>query len=119
MSSMCRNLLGVALLAGFATVASAETVQGVLMDKACSAKAVSGGQQAAKDHTTQCALLPDCQKSGYGVFTADGKFLSFDVKGNGRALQLVKTTKMKDNLRITVDGVIQGDKITVSRIKFL
>ena len=119
MSSIGRHLLGVVLLAGFAVVASGETVQGVLMDKACSAKAVSGGQQVAKDHTTECALLPDCQKSGYGVFTTDGKFLSFDVKGNGRATQLVKTTKKKDNLRITVDGTIQGDKITVSRIKFL
>lgn len=119
MSNLCRNLLGVALLAGFAAVASGETVEGVLMDKACSTKAVSGGQQVAKDHTTECALLAACQKSGYGVFTGDGKFLTFDVKGNGRALQLVKTTKKKDNLRITVDGVVQGDKITVSRIKFL
>jgi len=119
MKSLCVNVCRVILLASVACVASAETVTGVLMDKACSAKAISGGQKAALEHTRECALLPDCQKSGYGVFTADGKFLTFDVRGNGRAQQLVRTTKKKDNLKVEVTGQIQGESITVTKLKFL
>jgi hypothetical protein len=53
-------------------------VQGVLMDKECSSKAeariipggrLEGGMLTAYVHTRQCALMPSCQKSGYGVFT--------------------------------------------------
>ena len=30
-------------------------------------------------------MMPDCEKSGYGVFTADNKYLVFDAAGNEQA----------------------------------
>ena len=78
MNRFYKSLMLTAVFAAFASFASAAEVQGVLMDKACSTKAVQGGQAVADAHTRQCALAPACQKSGYGVYTSDGKM--FDVR---------------------------------------
>jgi hypothetical protein len=116
------------LWAGLAARAAPATVQGVLMDKNCSSKAevrvapgarIEGGMLVAYVHTRQCALMPDCQKSGYGVFTYDNKFLSFDAAGNQKALAALKATKKEDDLRVEVTGEIQGDTIKVVSVKLL
>jgi|SRR5579864_3807384 hypothetical protein len=114
--------------AGLAASAEPAKVQGVLMDKQCSSKAevrvvpgarIEGGMLAAYVHTRQCALMPACQKSGYGVFTYDNKFLSFDAAGNQKALAALKASKKEDDLRVEVTGEIQGDAIKVVSVKLL
>lgn len=113
-----RMLSLVGLLAAFSCVASATQVQGVLMDKMCSAMAVKEGQKFAKAHDTKCALDAACQKSGYGVLTADGKFLVLDAAGNAKAAAALKSTKKTDNLQVIVEGDVQGDTIgKVSSLK--
>ena len=86
------------LWAGLVVSAAPTTVQGVLMDRECSAKAevrvvpgarLEGGILVAYAHTRQCALMPSCQKSGYGVFTYDYKFLGFDAAGSQNALDVI------------------------------
>src|ERR1700727_227258 len=73
-----------AMLAAFAAVASAAQFQGILMDQMCSSKAevrivsgprLEGGMIVAEAHTRECALMPACQNSGYGVVTNDNKYL--------------------------------------------
>jgi hypothetical protein len=113
------NTICAGLMLTLAGIASAADFQGVLMDKMCSAKAVSGGQKAAAEHTTECALMPNCQKSGYGVFTADNEFLAFDQAGNEKALQALRGAKKKDNLKIRVSGKLEGGTIKVSSIELL
>lgn len=122
------NCAALAALGGLSAGASAASVQGVLMDKMCSYKAetrivqgdrLEGGMLVAYVHTRQCALMPDCQKSGYGIYTYDDKFLSFDAAGNRKALALLKETKKDDDLRIEVTGEVQGDTIKVETIKLL
>ena len=105
------------LLAAFALVASAAQVQGVLMDKMCSMTAAKQGQSFATSHDTKCALEPPCLKSGYGVFTADNKFLLLDAAGNTKAVAALKATKKTDNLKVTVEGDVQGDTIKVASLK--
>lgn len=119
MKSYARILSGLVLAAGCACVVSAAEFEGILMDKMCSMKAEKEGQKAAQMHTRDCALMPDCQKSGYGVFTADGKFLALDEAGNTQAVQALKASKKKDNLRVKVSGELQGDTIKVSTLKLL
>jgi hypothetical protein len=102
------------LLAGLAAAAQ---VNGVLMDKMCSMKAAKEGQQAATIHTRECALMPPCQKSGYGVYTTDNKFLTFDDAGNAKALVALNASKKKDNLKVRVTGDVQGDTIKVANLK--
>ena len=117
-----------ALFAAFAAVASAAQVQGILIDQMCSSKAevrivsgprLEGGMIVAEAHTRQCALMPACQKSGYGVFTYDNKFLKFDPAGSRKALAALKASKKEDDLKVEVTGEIQGDTIKVASLKLV
>jgi len=117
-----------ALLASFATASSAAQVQGILIDQMCSSKAevhivagprLEGGMIVAEAHTRQCALMPECQKSGYGVFTYDNKFLKFDEAGSKKALAMLHASKKEDYLKVEVTGEVQGDMIKVASLKFL
>jgi len=117
MTKLHRSLAFVSLFGICALTASAAEVNGVLMDKMCSAKAVKQGQSFAAAHDAKCALQPPCQKSGYGVFTSDNRFLSLDAAGNAKAFAALKATKKTDNLIVTVDGDIQGDMIKVASLK--
>ena len=51
-----------------------------VVDVSCSKKAAAD----ADAHTRTCAL--QCQKSGFGILTADKKFLKFDADGNAKML---------------------------------
>jgi hypothetical protein len=125
--TLWRSLEIAGLLAGVAAVASAAEVKGVLMDKACSGKAevrvlstgIEGGMIVAEAHTRECALMPACQKSGYGVFTYDQKFLAFDPSGNRKALEAIKASKKLDDLEVVVTGEVKGDTIKVESLKLL
>jgi hypothetical protein len=117
-----------ALLAGFATAGSAAEVKGILIDEMCSSKAevrivsgprLEGGMIVAEAHTRQCALMPACEKSGYGVFTYDNKFLKFDPAGSRKALAALKASKKEDDLKVEVTGDIQGDTIKVASLKLV
>lgn len=103
----------------FAGFASAATVNGILMDKMCSAKAVSGGQSVATAHQTSCATMPACEQSGYGVFTADGKYVAFDAAGNDKAIAALKATKKTSDLKVRVTGDVNGDTMTVKTLRLL
>ena len=102
MIKLVRNFASVVVSVWFVS-AAAETsetqVQGVLIDKMCSYKAetrivpgsrLAGGIITIYPHTRQCAFMPECQKSGYGVFTYDQKFLPFDEAGNQKAFAYFK-----------------------------
>ena len=109
-----------ALGALLASAAPAAEVEGFLIDKMCSMKVVKEGQTAAAWHNTKdCALMPDCGKSGYGVYTADGKFLTFDSAGNEKAEKALKASKKKDNLKVKVSGDVNGDTLQVASLKLL
>jgi hypothetical protein len=117
-----------ALVAGCVAVASAAEVKGILMDEMCSSKAevrivsgprLEGGMIVAEAHTRECALMPACQKSGYGVFTYDQKFLKFDAAGSRKALAALKASKKEDDLKVEVTGEITGDTIKVATLKLV
>ena len=112
-----RLLLAISVMALFSSLPlAAETVDGYLVDKMCSAKLVEKGGEAAKMHTKACALMPDCKASGYGLVTADGKYLKFDEAGDEKAVTLLEGTDKKDNIKVSVDGKVDGDNIVVSSL---
>jgi len=132
MTTQYRKLILVGLVACAAALSgktSQTTVQGVLIDKQCSSKAetrvvpgprIEGGILVAYTHTRQCALMPECQRSGYGVFTYDtDKFLAFDPAGNRKALEIFKDSKKEDDFRVEVTGEVQGDSMKVENIRLL
>ncbi len=121
-------LLTSVLFTSLGAVASAAQVQGILIDEMCSSKAevrivsgprLEGGMIVAEAHTRECALMPACQKSGYGVFTYDNKFLKFDEAGSRKALAVLRATKKEDDLKVEVTGEIQGDTIKVTSLKLI
>ena len=123
------NLCLLGLLPGLAVPAGAPptTVKGVLIDKACSPKAevrllptgIEGGMIVAEAHTRECALMPACQKSGYGIFTWDQKFLAFDAAGSRKAYEAIKASKKLDDFEAEVTGVVDGDTIKVETLKLV
>jgi hypothetical protein len=120
MKALVRFCMAVGLVAAFACVASAAEVKGILLDRMCSVKIVAANdQKAAQNHTRDCALMEDCVKAGYGVFTADGKFITLDPAGNQKAQEALKASKKKDNIRVQVTGEQSGDSIAVAAIKIL
>lgn len=113
----------------FTIAARADDIKGVLMDEKCSGTAdlrisgstglLVGGRIVAEAHTKQCALMPECQKSGYGVYTSDNKFLKFDEGGNHKALAAIKASNKLDDLEVEVTGQVKGDTIKVLTLKLL
>ncbi|MBI3666896.1 MAG: hypothetical protein HY236_11850 [Acidobacteria bacterium] len=113
-------LLGIlVVLAAGLCAAEQQTLTGYLMDKACSADALKKGEEVAKKHGRDCALMEDCVKTGYGVITAEGKFITFDQAGNKRAIAALKVSKKENDLRVTVTGDVSGDSIKVASLKIL
>src|ERR1700729_2597707 len=121
-------LLSAFLLCGFTAAApAAESIKGILMDQMCSGKAdlrisgstgtLVGGRIVAEAHTRECALMPACQKSGYGVYTSDNKFLKFDEAGNRKALAAIKASSKLDDFEVEVTGEVKGDTIKVASLK--
>lgn len=99
-----------ALIAMFSMAALAGEWQGYLMDSACAAKL----KDKAASHKTKCAI--GCSKGGYGIVTADGKYVKFDETGNAKALEALKSTSKDQDLMAKVTGAMDGDVIKVESI---
>jgi hypothetical protein len=92
----------------FAAAAWAGSWSGTLVDVMCKDKDIAG-------HTRKCAL--GCAKSGFGVVTADGKFLKLDEAGNAKALAALKASTKDKDLKVAVEGEMDGDIIKVSSLE--
>jgi hypothetical protein len=128
-----RRLLPLFFLAtlpvGFVSAAGDQDVKGVLMDQKCSGTAdlhisgatgaLVGGRIVAEAHTRQCLLMPECEKSGYGIYTSDNKFLKFDEAGNRKAVAAIKAAMRIDDMEVEVTGQIKDDTIKVATLKIL
>ncbi|MBI4460752.1 MAG: hypothetical protein HY648_11935 [Acidobacteria bacterium] len=84
------------------------TVNGWLVDQMCASMHASEGEKFGTMHKRECALMPDCVKSGYGVLTAAGEFLKFDKGGDKKAEAALKASQKTNDLRVTVTGEKQG-----------
>lgn len=91
----------------FSVAAFAETVTGTVVDVNCHTKDLA-------NHTKGCAI--GCSKSGYGIVTADGKFVKFDEAGNAKALAALKASQKEKDLKATVTGTMDGDVLKVDSI---
>jgi len=116
---MARRILSlgmVLLLAGIALAAKdskSVKLTGYLIDNACSGRAnTEGGAEKVKNHTVKCAMMPNCEKSGYAVY-ADGKLYKLDEAGNKKASEIYKNTKVEKGLQVVIEGEADGDSIKV------
>jgi hypothetical protein len=107
------SLLAFGLLATPAFAATQTFNDVSIVDVACSKKAAA----TADAHTRKCAL--GCKESGFGIVTADKKFLKFDADGNAKILEQLQSSDKTDHLRVNVSGDVKGDTITVESVKLL
>ena len=91
-----------------AAAGSAADFTGTVVDVMCRGKDLAG-------HTRECAVT--CSKSGYGLVTADGKFLKFDESGNARTLTALKKSAKEKDLKAKVAGTLDGDVLKVQAIE--
>lgn len=118
-----------ALSSGLAMAAPAQDIKGILIDEKSSGEAelrisgatglLEGGRIVAEAHTKEDLLKPENEKSGYGIYTNDNKFLKFDEAGNRKALALIKESRKLDDFEIEVLGEVKGDTVKVINIKLL
>lgn len=105
MDAMKRAVFPALLLA---SLAYAESFSGTVVDVMCRGKDLAG-------HTRDCAVT--CSKSGYGLVTADGKFVKFDEQGNVRTLGVLKKAARDKDLKAKVTGAMAGDVLKVESIE--
>ena len=98
---------------------SAADVEGFLIDKACSAKAVKDGYAKAGAHSKDCLQMDGCADSGMGVLTADNKYILFDKDGAKKATAALAASKKNENVKIKVSGDVKGNTMTVKSISIL
>jgi hypothetical protein len=96
-------------------LAADTTVKGTLVDLACAREDGSKAGFGAK-HSKDCLQMPDCEKSGYGVMTADKKVIRFDKAGNDQAKKFIAEMKKAKDIQVEVTGAVTGDTMTVSKI---
>lgn len=90
-------------------LSAADSFSGTVVDVMCRGKDLTS-------HTRECALT--CSKSGYGLVTADGKFLKFDEAGNARTLATLKKLSKDKDLKAKVSGTLDGEVLKVQAIEF-
>ena len=107
------SLLAFGLLVSPALAETKSFTDVSVIDVACSKKAAANPDT----HTRACALT--CQKSGYGILTADKQFLKFDAEGNATITKALKASTKADHLRVDVSGDVEGDTLKVTSVKLL
>lgn len=129
MKKLSRTLFLSAVLSSCVALSQASEIKGVLMDQASSGKAdlrisgasgtLVGGMIVAEAHTKEDLLKPENEKSGYGVYTSDNKFLKFDPAGNRKAVAAIRASAKLDDFEVVVTGEVKDDTIKVSTLKIL
>lgn len=109
------------LLAGvlFAQEQAPQTtkITGYLVDNMCagSAEDEKDFEEEAKGHSVRCAMMAACIRSGYAVAVGK-KLYKLDEAGNKSALELLKTTKTAQGLKVEVEGTIEGHTLRATKI---
>ena len=107
------SLVGLALVTSPALAATKTFTDVAVIDVACSKMSADD----PNSHTRECALK--CEKSGFGILTADKQFLKFDTDGNAQILSELSASDKADHLRVNVTGDVKGDTVKVTSVKLL
>src|SRR5215216_1904098 len=106
----------VALAAAFAYAQGeqkSEKVTGYVIDNMCAG--MHGTEEAAAKHPNGCALMENCQKSGFAVVAGE-KTYKLDAEGNKLAAEALKAAKAKKGLKVDVEGTLEGDTLHVTTL---
>src|SRR5947199_6018011 len=88
-------------------------VTGYVIDNMCAGDHAS--EDEAAGHSTSCALMPKCEKSGYAVVAGD-KSYKLDDNGNKLAAGVLKNTHTKKGVKVEVEGTLEGDTLHADKL---
>ena len=108
-------IVSVLLFLSVTVLTAADTKTGVLLDVMCGEMS-AGNAEKVGEHKVACALMPNCQASGFGIVVGS-EFLELDETGNEKALQILKNTKQKNSLKVEVSGDFSEGQVKVSSIQ--
>ena len=86
---------------------------GIIVDNMCAGSHQADIAEFVKGHTKECALMPDCVKSGYSLFT-EGKLLPFDEASSAKIEKFLK--KKNSTLNVAVKAALVEDKLSLKSI---
>ncbi len=95
------------------TTGATMTLKGTIIDNMCTSS-TKDVAVLIKTHTKDCALMPDCVKSGYSIY-ADGKLHKFDAASNAKIETFLKVPANKLNVVVTVKKT--GDVLSLVSIE--
>ena len=112
--------LGMGCLAvSLAGALHAEQVQGVVVDWNCVKPFVKNGRENTLRNNHNCSMMKNYNRDAYGLITSDKKFFRLDDPGNAKIKQLLKDTPDKDDLKVVVNGDLQGNTLKIVTISEL
>ena len=88
-------------------------VTGYVIDNMCAG--AHAAEDEAKEHTTSCALMPRCEKSGYAVVAGD-KSYKLDAQGNKLAADVLRHTHTRRGVKVEVEGTLEGDTLHADKL---
>jgi len=101
-----------AIAAEKAAKAPVKKMTGIIIDNMCAGAHQADIAEFIKGHTKECALMPDCVKSGYSLYT-DDKLLAFDDASTAKIEKFLQ--KKKSTVQVKVKVKV-GDKLTLLSI---
>ena len=90
------------------------TLTGTIVDSHCAAANAGNLESFVKTHSKECALMPDCEKSGYNIYSG-GKLYKFDEADSKKVATFLK--KGDSKLDVTVKGDVKGGEIKLISIE--
>ena len=88
-------------------------VTGYVIDNMCAE--MHGTEEEAQKHPNACALMENCQKSGFAVVSGE-KTYKLDEEGNKLATEALKAAKTKKGLKVEVEGTLEGDTLHATKL---
>lgn len=80
----------------------AAKITGFVVDVKCA----TGLDVKDREHPVSCSLMPNCSASGFAVVAKDNLY-KLDENGNKLALAILKETKTKKGLAVSVVGTLK------------
>lgn len=99
----------------FAQGAETTAITGDIIDNMClDAHKLEDIAQFVKGHSKQCAITPECEASGYSIYS-EGVVNKFDKESNARIAEFLK--KEDSKLQVVVTAVKKGEELKLVSIE--
>ena len=97
---------------------SEETVEGFVVDIACLRKySAREAFDRASRHTRDCALMPHCIESGFGVVTDGGQLVPLDTAATMEVVDVLRRTDASSGIRIRVHRKREGEEMRTRSVE--